>query len=141
MTLVTTGDLLKLCDLRKIRLGLESWKIDFRVEDCESENSYMEIQRGPYCERAVIFVQPWSLDGALPDAVMDAVPTSKVIEEILVHELLHCHTTGLRSVLYDDLEGQLHRDVETVAFSAFKREEERLVNKLAVALVAVFADG
>jgi hypothetical protein len=31
--------------------------------------------------------------------------------------------------------------IQRVAFSAFKREEERLVNKLAVALVAVFADG
>lgn len=135
---MTDRDLRHLLSVWQERLGLDLWRIELRV-GCELETSFMEIHRQSSYERAIVYYQPWLLDGELPDSVIDFDLTDGVVEEKLVHELLHCHTIGMVAVVRDDIDGQMHRDVETVMLAAFSREEERCVDKLAQALVKAFS--
>lgn len=117
------------------RLGLSHWHIHLRQGNVERSNSYLDIERVPTYERAVISYQPWLLTGEPPENVMDIPLTDRVVEEKIVHELLHCHTIGMAGVVRDHLDGQLHHDVHSVVTEVFGFEEERCVDRLAAALV------
>lgn len=122
------------------RLGLQRWDLTLRVEACEDEHSYMEVERSVYYERALILVAPWVLTGEQPDGVVDVELTPARVDAKVCHELLHLFTTGFRAILEDDLDGMLHRDVDTIVRATFRREEERMVDRLANALAGAFAD-
>lgn len=121
------------------RLGLERWDLELRVEDCESDVAYMEVERSFTYERAVIRCQPWVLTGQVPDELMTLRLTPRRIESSLVHELLHLHTRDLVKVA-NTVDGQLHRDAFRIYDDAVDRAEEQLVDRLAVALVTAFGE-
>lgn len=136
---MTETSLHKLLNTWKQRLGLSQWQIELKP-GCDDEDSFMEIQRQAQYDRAVIFYQPWLLTGEAPPGVIDLTLTDQMIEEKLVHELLHCYTAGMVGVIQDDIDGMLHRDAHTIMTEVFRREEERCVDRLAHALVCAFSD-
>jgi hypothetical protein len=120
------------------RLGLEAWRIDVRVEACDTSTCYAQIARAGDYKDAVLSVQPWLLgDGRGPDTVMhpDVAQDRQRVEEIIVHELLHLAVQPMRRVV-DTLDGQLHRDVARVFDDSLDQAEERVVDELARALVS-----
>lgn len=121
------------------RLGLERWEIDLRVEPCECETAYMEVERSFLYERATIAVAPWLMgQGDWPaDCMRRASPHH--VEETLVHELLHLHTRDIMRA-GREADGQMHRDAYTIYEQRLEDAEEQLVDRLAVALVRAHHD-
>ena len=141
---MTIQRLTELVDLWKVRLGLGNWRIILTIGELEDETSLMEIRRSTDHDRARIFIPTWMIDDnePLPDIIdVRASLTDEVIEVSLVHELLHLNTRDMRVVVGNDIETFLHRDVHTQVENAFRRAEEHMVDRLAVALVRAFSDG
>src|SRR4051812_4149529 len=134
------AQLRKRFEVWKVRLGLEKWNIELVVAPCDAD-AFMETDRSKYYDRARITVQPWMLgpNAKSPDSswVVQEI-NNEFVETSLVHELLHCCLMDLASVVNVDLEGFLHRDVDKQIYNSFHREEEKVVDRTAKALVQAF---
>lgn len=137
---MTETQLRKLFKLWKHRLGLDQWHIEVRIEPCEDPESYMEVERSIDYQRARIIVSPWMIGkGEIPKGVLLPL-TDEMVEESLVHELLHICTRDLVSIVRNDLNGMVHRDVHRVFDDAVSRADERCVDALAVSLCRAFRE-
>lgn len=114
-------------------LGMERWDVRLQVEDIGE--GFMQVERQTSYERAVIKVSPSLITRTTTPDQIPLELTDDRIEQILVHELLHCRLTDLISIVYDDLDGMLHRDVHDIVAAHTEREEERFVDALASRLV------
>jgi hypothetical protein len=121
------------------RLGLDQWLIDVRFEEPEEETAAMECHRSSQYEQATLVIKPDLVDWEMPEGWFGPPLDDFFLEKSIVHELLHCLTRDIRYV-EDTFDGQLHRDVQSVIEQAYKRAEEQLVDKLAVALVRAWND-
>ncbi len=133
---MTERELVKLLGVWKSRLGLDNWQIEMSIGGCESDCSYAETHRSTTYENAHIYFQPWMLGKAdVPADLIIKQVSDYDIEKTLVHELLHLHTRDMHGVTVDDTDGLLHRDVHEQLRNSFRRAEEQMVDRLAVALV------
>lgn len=122
----------------KQRLGLSSYRIRLEQGGVEDDDSYMEVHRATDYKRAVVHYQPWLVGiGKVPEGMLLRV-TDEMVEESLVHELLHIVFTPVVTPFRVDLDGYLHRDVHDLLVKMLGHAEERVVDDLATALVAAF---
>lgn len=135
---MTEKKLRQLLNVWKTRLGLDHYKINLVFGRCEDEYSYMEVQRSINYQRAKITVQPWMLGQGDPPKDLLQEINDEMIEESLVHELLHICTRDLTAIVRNDLDGMVHRDVYSMFENATCRADERVVDSLAVALCQAF---
>ena len=119
------------------RLGLTGWRIDVVAGKLDDLKSRAEIGKSRDYDRATLHIAEWMLKGEqLPGTCFEHTKiTATDVEEAIVHELLHCVTRDMQRVAFDVIDGQLHRDVDTVFVKAFTRAEEHAIDALAIALV------
>lgn len=105
------------------RLWLEHWDVVV-LWDETVPSSNAEISPNPYRQNANLQLNPawktWTIERA---------------NYLIVHELLHCSDRGIDNVLEVQLEGQLHRDLQTVIEEAYTLEMERFIDDQARILV------
>jgi hypothetical protein len=137
---MTETGLALLLDLWKKRLGLESWIIEMKVGEIDEPGSYMEVDKSTQYERAVLYVAPFTLGaGDVPKEALAIPITDEFVEASLVHELLHLVLRDVTIIVRQDLDGSLHPYALEQVQNAAMRAEERVVDKLAVALVRSLA--
>jgi hypothetical protein len=124
-------------------LGLSDWRIRLVYENSDDPGTYMEVYRSQNYQQAKLVVPPWWLgDDKVPEDIWFCpdITDENFFEETLVHELLHLFTTPMKNIVYFDLDGFLHRDVQVQIEKTFNRAEERSVDNLAVALCRAFRE-
>lgn len=109
------------------RLGLSEWRIAVSFDDGEDEDCYAETKPSAHYEIAEIVFHR---------ARMAKLENKRQIEETVVHELLHCSHRDVESIV-DLLDGQLHRDVETVVTESFRHHVETFIDRTARQLVGL----
>lgn len=109
------------------RLGLQRWNIEVKWDDPDHFKSDIDkayIWRARDYEDARLYFNPntsesWSM---------------RTLHCTVVHELLHLVTRDVEFVL-DQVEDQLHRDVETVVAETFKHHLEGAIDQIACRMV------
>lgn len=136
---VTEERLHELFKLWQTRLGLDLWHIEVRIENPKSPTSMMDVRKSTAYSRAIVRVPQWILDGGpIPDGILDVTIDDKFIEQCIIHELLHCQRRETGALVFDRLEGLLHRDVYSVVTGSFDAAEELEIENLAASLAEAF---
>ena len=123
------------------RLGLAHWTIIVEVDGRhiaeDGDDVAMRIFRHQRYDDAVLEVAPWMVgDGQPPDVIEAAMLDDRLVEQKLVHELLHLCSRDLANIIEDDLDGFLQRDAHELVRLGAVRAEEAMVDRLAKTLVA-----
>lgn len=117
------------------RLGLDRWDLHVEITTLDDDTS-AETRRSPQYDSATIRFQPWMAGHGDPPTGWPGAPWDDTeIEKTVVHELLHCSMRDIKHAACDILDGQLHRDVEKVWERGVYTAEEKVVSRLADALV------
>lgn len=126
----------ELMDLWQVRLGLSHFELILET-DKDLGNSYAECRRAPSYNRAVVRLAPWLFHKKpqLPKNFLPMPVTDERIEKYLVHELLHIVLKNYQTIIDDDLDGVVQRDVHAQLINAMDRVNENTIDSLAVALV------
>jgi hypothetical protein len=121
------------------RLGLGHWTIEVAVEKIKPATTTMRTTKSPHYDRGRVIVQPWVLTGTPPANWHKAagVPFERVIQETIVHELLHLLLWECSSAIYLLADFAKH-PAFTTALAVQEHYEENLVDRLSVALVGAW---
>lgn len=144
---MTIEDLYGLVVLWQERLGLEQWRIAVILEEkvfLEDRRVFAKAQSSEYFDRTTLTFDKNIVEtGEFDDCIeWDLISTGAVsiedyIEETVAHELLHLvlrNVTEVSDLVRDDLTpAQKH-----IWDGAWRRAEEELCERTAVALVAAF---
>jgi len=115
------------------RLGLEAWRLHIEVADLDEATYYASTAPAKTGDEARLIFAPWVLGrGQRPTNVLPAFEGE--IEATIVHELLHLVLRDLDWAI-EMLEGQLHRDLDSVFKTSLNQTTERTIDRLAWALV------
>lgn len=121
------------------RLGLSHWMIEVAVEKIKPRTASMRTTKSPHYDRGRITVQPWVISGE-PPADWYPAPNrtfEQVIEETIVHELLHLLLWETSSAIY--LLAKFSKPAAyATAITVQEHQEEGMVDRLSVALVAAW---
>lgn len=133
---MTERQLRALCDVWIERLGLAHWTIEVAVEKIKPRTISMQTTKSPHYDRGRIVVQPWVLSGNPPSDWHPAPHRTleQVIEETMVHELLHLllwETSSAICLLAKFSKASAYSAAVTVQ----EHQEEGFVDRLSVALV------
>jgi hypothetical protein len=137
---VTEKQLLALFDKWIPRLGLDGWVIQVRVEECpDKDDAGSEgcCHRSSQYDKATIFVPPAMLEEGERDRAHQDI-TPEYVEQIVVHELLHCVVRDIvfaNSLMEDELSERMNETLNKVQM----RTEEQVVERLASALMREWA--
>lgn len=137
----SVAELRRLTALWQRRLGLGHFAIGVRIGDPEEGCTAAVLQPRPEYEEAVITFAPWLVGRGDPgDGLIVPLEEwdARRVEVTVVHELLHVCVKPMTRTL-DLVDGHLHRDSEAILRAALEAAEERVVDRLARALVAAFA--
>jgi len=123
------------------RLGLSHWTIEVAVEKLKPRTTSMRTSKSPHYDRGRIVVQPWVVTGDPPPDWYKAPDTSfeRVIEETIVHELLHLCLWECSSAICL-LAPSSKKSAYQAAITVQEHQEEHFVDRLSVALVRAFKD-
>lgn len=145
-----TGDqLTELVTRWQARLGLEHWRVVVRLEDTVmvgERRVFARTQRSEYFDRATLTFDKTIIEtGKLEDCIeadllhAGTVSMERFIEETVVHELLHM---SLRNIMEtgDIIREELTRSEADVWDKAWRRAEEELCERTAIALVTAFGE-
>lgn len=123
------------------RLGLNAWDLHVEVKQLDDDTS-AQTHRSRTYDAATITFQPWMAGhGDYPTDWPGRPWDDAEIEKTVVHELLHCCCRDLKHASVDPLDGQLHRDVLQVWEAGVYKAEEKVVARLADALVNAWHNG
>lgn len=137
---MTEHEIRELFELWKPRLGLAEWRIPIVFRAIDPETTTMQVHKSRNYQRATVLVAPWVLTNTPPPEWQTGLPlVPRDVEEAVVHELLHCCTDGLWKWA-EFMRPESHADALDTAIRAWDAEEESVVDKLAIALVAAFGE-
>lgn len=133
---MTEDDLRKLFAVWIDKLGLSHWSIEIEINKFKPRTTTMQAWKSPHYDRGRIVVQPWVISGEPPSDWHPApdVPFVQVIEETVVHELLHLLLWNTTEVI-GLLRPFSKRSAFETAIKVQENEEENFVDRLSCALV------
>lgn len=115
------------------RLGIGHYRIELVIGATEDSDHIAEAKRTTPYEEATLIFQPWTVGQGAPPEGAKAL-TDELLEQTLVHELLHVAVKPMFATLAL-LEDHLHPAAAALFAKAFEDAEERVVDRLAWALV------
>ncbi len=136
---MTAKQLEDLVRLWQGRLGLEAWRLHIEIADLGDTTYFARSEPAKTGDEARLTFPPWVLGrGQRPTNVLPAFEGE--LEATVVHELLHLVLRDLDWAM-EMLEGQLHRDLDSVFKASLNQTTERTIDRLAWALVHSWPKG
>lgn len=123
---MTNTRIKELVEAWKARLGLGDWRVDVKfVDEAGDVEAIAQVQPSKHFDDATLIFYRDELAKLKSDYE---------VEVTIVHELLHLAHRDVEAIT-DLLDGQVHRDVETVLVESFRHSTEQFVDRMARVLI------